>query len=184
MIYSDPSYMIYEYSIDSESWKPLHGVSEISLYDVNDNKVLKIRRAGYPDSQAVLYINVASNGFLLMLITIFVVLLLVLIYVFRKRVIECTVGNLKKFIIWLQPSEKKVDEIVSGNDWNVSENKTDNTCEDNIDDSDYQTDNSEDKYRNYKLSDEECKRLIKILDREMSKNKLYMNRVNNLHQTN
>ena len=98
-----------------------------------------------------------------------------MIYVFRKRVIECTVGNLKKFIIWLQPSEKKVDEIVSGNDWNVSENKTDNTCEDNIDDSDYQTDNSEDKYRNYKLSDEECKRLIKILDREMSKNKLYMN---------
>lgn len=175
MIYSDPSYMIYEYSIDSESWKPLHGVSEISLYDVNDNKVLKIRRAGYPDSQAMLYINVASNGFLLMLITIFVVLLLVLIYVFRKRVIECTVGNLKKFIIWLQPSEKKVDEIVSGNDWNVSENKTDNTCEDNIDDSDYQIDNSEDKYRNYKLSDEECKRLIKILDREMSKNKLYMN---------
>ena len=35
---------------------------------------------------------------------------------------------------------------------------------------------NEDKYKNYKLSDEECKRLIKILDKEMTKNKLYTNK--------
>lgn len=175
MIYTDPSYMIYEYSIDdSKEWIPLHGISEISLYDVSKDMILKIRRAGYPESQVLLHVNVASNTIMFFISICVIVLCCVFIYVYRKWVIIYTVGNLKRFIIWLQSKINKDESIINDADFISDDNGTAHEDGD-LDDTDSLTDSSEDKYRNYKLSDEECKRLIKILDKEMSKNKLYTN---------
>lgn len=175
MIYTDPSNMIYEYSInENDGWIPLQGVSEVSLYYLSKDMILKIRRAGYPESKVVLHINVANHNIILWASVLFVVLCCVLIYVFRKWVIICTVGNLKKFIIWLQSKVNKEEAIVNDESSSVYDDEIVND-DSSSDDVDSQSEVSEDKYKNYKLSDEECKRLLKILDREMSKNKLYTN---------
>ena len=181
LIYSDPSYMIYEYSLDnSDSWKPLHGTSEISLFDVKKNTLLMIRRAGYPESQVSLCINVKRNNIAIIIIVCVVIACSAFIYIFRKRAIKITVGNLKRLVLWLQQKEKRGND--SNNISDYSSETGDNFLEDfHEDDIESCTDDgqsyvSEDKYKNYKLSDEECKRLMKILDKEMIKKKLYTNK--------
>lgn len=176
LIYSDPAYMIYEYSIDkSELWKPLHGVSEISLYDIKGNTSLKIRRAGYPESQVLLYISVTENRTALIVIICILILCCVLVYFLRHRLVKITIGNLKKLVQWLQSGEKQNDIVVA--EEKTVENVIVDSEETSADDVDCETetiaDTNDDKYRNYRLSEEECKRLLKILDKEMSKNKLY-----------
>ena len=172
LIYSDPAYMIYEYNIDdSDVWKPLHGVSEISLYDVKGNTSLKIRRAGYPESQVLLYISVNENWIVLIVVVSVLIVCFILIYFLRHRLVKITIGNLKRLMQWLQSGYKQDDDI-------IVEEKTFaqsiiDTEDASVDDRDYEIDTNDDKYRNYRLSEEECKRLLKILDKEMSKNKLY-----------
>lgn len=179
MIYTDPSNMIYEYSIEgNDEWFPLHGESEISLYDVRDNMVLRIQRAGYPASQVELYINIEHNNWVLISVVSFIIAGLVFVCLFRRRVIAFTVGNLKRFIVWLQSRDKSEDALTVVSEYDetvdVDAGKTVLPPPIDIYEADNQLDNK-DKYKNYKLSDEECKRLLKILDKEMSKNKLYMN---------
>lgn len=181
LIYSDPSYMIYEYNLDnSDNWNTLHGISEISLFDIKKSTLLMIRRAGYPESQVSLYINVKKNNMAVLIIVCAIMACSIFMYLFRKRVIKITLGNLKRFIFWLQQKEKQSNSLNDISDYsfetegNFPEDYNDDdisTCAD--DDQSYI---SEDKYKNHKLSDEECKRLIKILDKEMLKNKLYTNK--------
>ncbi len=179
LIYSDPSNMIYEYSTGGkDEWKALHGVSEISLYEVIDNSIIKIRMLGHPESQVTLRVDVEKDMSVLLYSALVLVLLGIALYLLREWLVKYIVGNLKKFIVWLQRGEKKEDDDVaagSGNDFDMPEVMVDAMDEGNAVDADSQMDNADDKYKNYKLSDEECRRLIKILDREMSKNKLYMN---------
>lgn len=91
---------------------------------------------------------------------------------------KCTIGNLKRFIVWLQSREKTDNSIVASEQISNNNEYEINAMQEEILDRDIdsQLDIYEDKYKNYKLSDEECKRLIKILDREMTKNKLYTNK--------
>lgn len=179
LIYSDPAYMIYEYCLnESKEWKPLHGVSEISLYDIEQNTSLKIRRAGYPESEVLLYINVRENKAALIIVICVIALCFVLVYLFRRRLLKITIGNLKKLMQWLQSGE--INNEITALDEKISDETMPVDPKEAYDDStEYEQEAvhepSDDKYRNYKLSDEECKRLIKILDKEMSKNKLYTN---------
>lgn len=161
LIYTDPSNMIYEYFQDvNGGWKTLYGVSEISLYEIVDNSVLKIRRAGYPESEVALRINVnRDNSLLLYLVSAFVLVVAVL-YLLRKYLIEYTIGNLKKFITWLQHGEREDEETKTPVELEIEENVISDEA---------------DKYKSNRLSDEECKRLKRILDKEMVNNKLYVN---------
>lgn len=181
LIYSDPSYMIYEYCLDnSDSWKPLHGTSEISLFDVKKSTLLMIRRAGYPESQVSLYINVRGNNIAILTIVCIVITCSAFIYIFRKKAIRITVGNLKRLILWLQQKEKRGNDLNNISDYSpeMGDNLLEDSHEDDMDScaDDSQSYVNDDKYKNYKLSDEECKRLMKILDKEMIKNKLYTNK--------
>lgn len=179
MIYTNPSNMIYEYCInDEDGWIPLHGISKISLYDIKNDLKLQIRRAGYPESETVLYINVLTNNTILVAVICIIFLSIVFIYIFRRWIMKCTIGNLKRFIVWLQSREKTDNSIVASEQISNNNEYEINAMQEEILDRDIdnQLDIYEDKYKNYKLSDEECKRLIKILDREMTKNKLYTNK--------
>ncbi len=154
LIYSDPAYMIYEYCIDdTREWKPLHGVSEISLYDIKKNTVLKIRRAGYPESQVTLNICVQGNNHIYIIAACVIVICLLSVYTYRKRMVKPDATD----IVEDDTEEPDNDEQADTEAEHLQET-------------------NEDKYKNYKLSDEECKRLIKILDKEMMKNKLYTNK--------
>lgn len=164
LIYTDPSNMIYEYSLgENGEWRTLHGLSEISLYEVVDNSILKVRRAGYPESQAILYINVDKDNSVLLYLIIILGVLFITLYLFRKRVVKYTIGNLKKFISWLQHEEKEED----------NNNEVEIPVETEIED--HAMIEETDKYKTNRLTDEECKRLLKLLDKEMTKNKLYVN---------
>ncbi|MBM6962087.1 helix-turn-helix domain-containing protein [Bacteroides caecigallinarum] len=164
LIYTDPSNMIYEYSLgENGEWRTLHGLSEISLYEVVDNSILKVRRAGYPEAQAILYINVDKDNSVLLYLIIILGVLFITLYLFRKRVVKYTIGNLKKFISWLQHEEKEED----------NNNEVEIPVETEIED--HAMIEETDKYKTNRLTDEECKRLLKLLDKEMTKNKLYVN---------
>ena len=161
LIYTDPSNMIYEYSQDvNGGWKTLHGVSEISLYEVVDNSVLKIRRAGYPESEVTLRVNVNRDNSVLWYLASALVLVVAVLYLLRKWLIKYTIGNLKKFISWLQHGEPEDEGTKTPVEVEIEEHVISDET---------------DKYKTNRLSDEECKRLIKILDKEMVKNKLYVN---------
>ena len=172
MIYTNPADMIYEYCInDTDNWVPLQGESKITLYNTRKNLKLKIRRAGYLESQIVLYINVLTN-YTTIFSTIIILIGSILIYIYKKRIIKLTIGSLKKLILWLQNKEKRqmtntISKIISNNE------KVNINVEDYYNEKGNKYDTNEEKYKNYKLSNEECKRLIKILDKEITKNRLY-----------
>ena len=60
-----------------------------------------------------------------------------------------------------------ISKIISNNE------KVNINVEDYYNEKGNKYDTNEEKYKNYKLSNEECKRLIKILDKEITKNRLY-----------
>lgn len=69
--YTSPSFVAYEYLLEGEDedWTPLYGNSEVSYYDLNRGKhVFKVRRMGQPDSETQLTVKVASfwNGWKVM----------------------------------------------------------------------------------------------------------------------
>ena len=90
-------------------------------------------------------------------------MIFITLYLFRKRVVKYTIGNLKKFISWLQHEEKEED----------NNNEVEIPVETEIED--HAMIEETDKYKTNRLTDEECKRLLKLLDKEMTKNKLYVN---------
>lgn len=187
LIYTDPSNMIYEYSINGNKWIPLHGTSEISLYDVKDDISLIIRRAGYPESQILFNINIVKNNLAYLFVLAAFFALIVLVYIFRRSVLKSTLGSLKRLVLILQKSEstkedntEEMETVQATADEDVSletnETETENIIEEEtIDTPEVHSESTEDKYKGNRLSDEECKRLLKILDKEMVKNKLYVN---------
>lgn len=175
MSYSNSTDMNYEYSINNNSWIPLQEESKISIYNVKKDTKLKIRRTGYPESQVVLYINVFSNNIVLFSAISIITISLFLIYIFRRWSIKFIIRSSKIFVLWLQNRKKRSSDYYENISYNCEENIEMVQKKDIENKTDYKYDINKDKYKNYKLSDEECKRLIKTLNREITKNKLYVN---------
>ena len=120
---------------------------------IKKNTVLKIRRAGYPESQVTLNICVQGNNRIYIIAACVIVICMLSVYTYRKRMVKPDAAD----IVEDDTEEPDNDEQADTEAEHLQET-------------------NEDKYKNYKLSDEECKRLIKILDKEMMKNKLYTNK--------
>lgn len=95
-VYSDPSYMSYEYQIEGldEGWNLLSGRSDISYYNLSSgNHQLKIRRLDDTDSEIILEISVLPRLNMVLWSVIFLVILLAVggyIYfkIIRKHIIK------------------------------------------------------------------------------------------------
>lgn len=62
--YTSPFFVAYEYVLEGEDeeWTPLQGSSEVSYYDLAAGKyVFKVRRMGQPDTETQLTVKVASS---------------------------------------------------------------------------------------------------------------------------
>ena len=158
--YTDPSNVSYEYMLEGEndSWKPLLGTSEVSFYNLQAGKyIFKMRRIGYPDSEAKL--NIVVEGFPLLWIIgggVLIILLGVVFYIrIRRRKQQSVVlADMRETVDVLEPAV--VEQAVSSEI--AKDIKT-----------------SEDKYKTNKVSPEECKRLFKLLEAVMQQKKPYKN---------
>lgn len=190
---------------NSGDWVPLIGNSELSLYNVSNSCNVKIRRIGYDKSETVLKVIIDNDKSLFYIsIVVIVSLFIIFIYLNRKKITRITVVGLKRIIYFLQSrngkemtafsqADLKTDLCVGDdNTHNIDYGIIDDNNQTGIDsvsikDSVFENNNipnTEDlvnekniveKYKTNRLSDEECKRILKILDREMRNEKLYTN---------
>lgn len=158
--YTDPSNVSYEYMLEGEndSWKPLLGTSEVSFYNLQAGKyIFKMRRIGYPDSEAKL--NIVVEGFPLLWIIgggVLIILLGVVFYIRirRRKQQPVVLADMRETVDVPEPAV--VEQAVSSEI--AKDIKT-----------------SEDKYKTNKVSPEECKRLFKLLEAVMQQKKPYKN---------
>ena len=157
--YTDPLNMAYQYFLEGKSkeWVSLQGTSEVSFYNLPPGTYqFKVRHIGYPDTENSLEIVIPGGWYGKILWGI--VLLFLFIgagYVYlkfdrrKKKMLETVVETpIPEQIL-------SVDNIVK-----IPEKKNVAKV-------------SESKYRTNKVSPEECKRLFKLLEHEMKKNKPY-----------
>ena len=179
LTYSDPNSLMYEYQLDEDGeWISLMGKSEVSLYDLPyGTTYFKVRQIGYPDSAMILEINIPNHSWIKILYTLLVLGILVCgIYTFRRRLLQSVLRVLRK----LNDSEdrdipemdKKVENDITRKEVLSLEgisHEVESGTEKKI------LAHTDDKYRTNKVSPEECKRLYRLLDQEMKRNKPYRN---------
>lgn len=179
LTYSDPNSLMYEYQLDEDGeWISLMGKSEVSLYDLPyGTTYFKVRQIGYPDSAMILEINIPNHSWMKILYILLVLGILACgIYVFRRRLLHSVLRILRKLNdskdTGMPESEKEVDsdftrkQVLSlENDSHEVEAGTEKKM----------LVHTDDKYRTNKVSPEECKRLYRLLESEMKRNKPYRN---------
>ena len=179
LTYSDPNSLMYEYQVEKDGeWISLMGKSEVSLYDLPyGTTYFKVRQIGYPDSAMILEINIPNHSWMKILYILLVLGILACgIYVFRRRLLHSVLRILRKLNdskdTGMPESEKEVDsdftrkQVLSlENDSHEVEAGTEKKM----------LVHTDDKYRTNKVSPEECKRLYRLLESEMKRNKPYRN---------
>ena len=179
LTYSDPNSLMYEYQVEKDGeWISLMGKSEVSLYDLPyGTTYFKVRQIGYPDSAMILEINIPNHSWMKILYILLVLGILACgIYVFRRRLLHSVLRILRKLNdskdTGMPEREKEVDsdftrkQVLSlENDSHEVEAGTEKKM----------LVHTDDKYRTNKVSPEECKRLYRLLESEMKRNKPYRN---------
>lgn len=185
LTYSDPNSLIYEYKLEGEEeWRMLMGKSEVSLYDLPyGTSRFIVRQIGYAGSEMTLDIRIPDNSWLKWVYILVVLFVLSIgLYAFRTRLLEFVWIILRKLNgmkgIELKEdikevAEKAVTEVTDAQELTIlkepSSKPLDNAAEKKGDII------SDDKYRTNKVSPEECKRLYRLLEQEMKRNKPYRN---------
>ena len=179
LTYSDPNSLMYEYQLDEDGeWISLMGKSEVSLYDLPyGTTYFKVRQIGYPDSAMILEINIPNHSWIKILYTLLVLGILVCgIYTFRRRLLQSVLRVLRKLNDSedrdIPEMEKKVENDITRKEVLSLEgisHEVESGTEKKI------LAHTDDKYRTNKVSPEECKRLYRLLDQEMKRNKPYRN---------
>ena len=182
LTYSDPNSLMYEYKLGEEGeWISLMGKSEVSLYDLPSGVTsFIIRQIGYPDSAMTLDICIPNRSWLHLFIII--VLVVAGVYIFRRCLLRVVWSVLRKLngindtempvVIEAEKTEKEPEETsqeVEIAQEEVLERPAMPKPEKKS------TSSTEDKYRTNKVSPEECKRLFRLLEQEMKRNKPYRN---------
>ena len=149
--YSSPAYMTYEYKIEGSAeynnWNLLHGISEISIFNLpRGNYKLYVRKVGIPSSEVMLPITITKNFPWVNTIVILCLLILVaalLIMLRQRRKVK------EKVVVEIAPNEIEMDV------------------------KDIHDIQDEQKYSTMHLSDEECKRIVKKLEKIMKHDQPY-----------
>lgn len=162
----------------------LMGKSEVSLYDLPyGTSRFIVRQIGYAGSEMTLDIHIPDNSWLKWVYILVVLFVLSIgLYAFRTRLLEFVWIILRKLNgmkgIELKEdikevAEKAVTEVTDAQELTIlkepSSKPLDNAAEKKGDII------SDDKYRTNKVSPEECKRLYRLLEQEMKRNKPYRN---------
>ncbi len=185
LTYSDPNSLMYEYKLGEEGeWISLMGKSEVSLYDLPSGVTsFIIRQIGYPDSAMTLDICIPNRSWLHGLYLFIIIVLVVAgVYIFRRCLLRVVWSVLRKLngindtempvVIEAEKTEKEPEETsqeVEIAQEEVLERPAMPKPEKKS------TSSTEDKYRTNKVSPEECKRLFRLLEQEMKRNKPYRN---------
>lgn len=185
LTYSDPNSLMYEYKLGEEGeWISLMGKSEVSLYDLPSGVTsFIIRQIGYPDSAMTLDICIPNRSWLHGLYLFIIIALVVAgVYIFRRCLLRVVWSVLRELngindtempvVIEAEKTEKEPEETsqeVEIAQEEVLERLAMPKPEKKS------TSSTEDKYRTNKVSPEECKRLFRLLEQEMKRNKPYRN---------
>lgn len=171
LTYTDPTNVSYEYILEgmSKEWTSIQGMSEVSFYNLPVGTYLfRVRRIGYPDSEASLQIQIGSHWKFIAGIIVIVMLVLGGGYVgFRKhrllaeRKLSGQYGCEETVILDESETLFPVTDGREEMDEEVSESKG--------------QEETDDKYKTNKVSPEECKRLLKALEKVMQQQKPYKN---------
>lgn len=185
LTYSDPNSLMYEYKLGEDGeWISLMGKSEVSLYDLPSGVTsFVIRQIGYPDSAMTLDICIPDRSWYKWIYSLLALLLVISgVYVFRRCLLRVVWSVLRKLngindtempvVVETEKTEKEPEETsqeVEIAQEEVLERPATPKPEKKS------TSSIEDKYRTNKVSPEECKRLFRLLEQEMKRNKPYRN---------
>lgn len=187
LTYSDPNSLMYEYKLGEEGeWISLMGKSEVSLYDLPSGVTsFVIRQIGYPDSAMTLDICIPDRSWYKWIYSLVALLLAAAgVYVFRRSLLRVVWAVLRKLngfndaeiptVVEVDKKEEEAEEVVTPEIEPLTEEET--VSEPIEPKSEKKTASSaDDKYRTNKVSPEECKRLYRLLEQEMKRNKPYRN---------
>ena len=187
LTYSDPNSLMYEYKLGEEGeWISLMGKSEVSLYDLPSGVTsFVIRQIGYPDSAMTLDICIPDRSWYKWIYSLVALLLAAAgVYVFRRSLLRVVWAVLRKLngfndaeiptVVEEGKKEEEAEEVVTPEIEPLTEEET--AAEPIEPKSEKKTASSaDDKYRTNKVSPEECKRLYRLLEQEMKRNKSYRN---------
>lgn len=162
------------------------GKSEVSLYDLPSGVTsFVIRQIGYPDSAMTLDICIPDRSWYKWIYSLVALLLAAAgVYVFRRSLLRVVWAVLRKLdgfndaeipmAVEEDKKEEEAEEVVTPEIEPVTEEET--VAEPIEPKSEKKTASSaDDKYRTNKVSPEECKRLYRLLEQEMKRNKPYRN---------
>ena len=185
LTYSDPNSLMYEYKLGEEGeWISLMGKSEVSLYDLPSGVTsFVIRQIGYPDSAMTLDICIPDRSWHKWIYSLLALLLVVAgVYVFRRCLLRVVWSVLRKLnglndtemLVVVEPEKKEeaVEEVAQEIE-PVAEEAVAEPVEPKPEKK--TASSADDKYRTNKVSPEECKRLYRLLEQEMKRNKPYRN---------
>lgn len=187
LTYSDPNSLMYEYKLGEEGeWISLMGKSEVSLYDLPSGVTsFVIRQIGYPDSAMTLDICIPDRSWYKWIYSLVALLLAAAgVYVFRRSLLRVVWAVLRKLngfndaeipmAVEEDKKKEEAEEVVTPEIEPVTEEET--VAEPIEPKPEKKTASSaDDKYRTNKVSPEECKRLYRLLEQEMKRNKPYRN---------
>lgn len=185
LTYSDPNSLMYEYKLGEEGeWISLMGKSEVSLYDLPSGVTsFVIRQIGYPDSAMTLDICIPDRSWHKWIYSLLALLLVVAgVYVFRRCLLRVVWSVLRKLnglndtempvVVEAEKKEEAVEEVAQEIE-PVAEEAVTEPVEPKQEKK--AASSADDKYRTNKVSPEECKRLYRLLEQEMKRNKPYRN---------
>ena len=146
-IYSDPAYINYEYKMEGEdeTWKPLEGKSEISYYDLSSGDYTLLIRRA-GEPYSQIKVKISLPSNILLPILLIVSLVGALYLLFSR--VRKRIGHAGVPTVINGAPEKEVDN------GHVA---------------------IETKYKTNKVSSEECRHVVEILEIHMRKNKPYTN---------
>lgn len=174
--YTDPAHVSYEYMLEgkSDEWTSIQGVTEVSFYNLSSGTYrFLVRCIGHPETETVLQIQIGGgNGLIVGLVVFLGILLLGGGLYWVVRVHRLSSGN-------ILPVQHEADEELAVTLPEVAKflseaggNEQQNTVE--VIES-KELEETDDKYKTNKVSPEECKRLLKTLDKVMQQQKPYKN---------
>lgn len=169
LTYTDPTNVSYEYLLEgvSEGWTSVQGNAEVSFYNLPAGDYrFRVRRIGHLDSETTMLIRIDS-GWMWKAGVCIVVLLLSggLIYIgFRRyKGLHDKKSRTQSDTLDLFPMPAPESAADSLDEENKEKKMNDTES----------VEEAEDKYKTNKVSPEECKRLLKLLDRVMHQQKPY-----------
>lgn len=178
LTYTDPTNISYEYLLEGESdeWTSVQGNAEVSFYNLPSGDYrFRVRRIGSMESETSMQIQIDSDRVWKVGTAVIIVFLMLgggLFYVRLKR---------------LKSKKNEENQVLDNNLNSSSLLIPEPDCLPSIDEDQERKINSineiefkdieevEDKYKTNKVSPEECKRLLKLLDRVMHQQKPYKN---------